>query len=79
MIEYNYRHTFYLLSGEVIVAYSSSKELSHITFGKETAFLASDYKKYYTIPFFAVNYVETEEVSDEKVYEKEIGNPDFVL
>lgn len=64
MNNYKYRHTFYLISGEVIVAYSSSKELSHITFGNETAFIASDDEKYYTIPFFSVGYVETEEIGE---------------
>lgn len=62
MVGDKYRHTFYLLSGEVIVAYSPTKDLTHITFGRETAFLASDNDKYYTIPFFAVNYVKTEEL-----------------
>ena len=57
-----YRHTFYLISGEVFVTYSESRELTHITFGRETAFLASDGKKGYTIPFFSVGYVETEEL-----------------
>ena len=57
-----YRHTFYLISGEIFVTYSDSKDLSHITFGRETAFLASDGKKEYTIPFFSVGYVETEEL-----------------
>lgn len=62
MVGDKYRHTFYLHSGEAIVAYSQSKELSHITFGKETAFFASDDHKYYTIPFTSVGYVETEEI-----------------
>lgn len=64
MVGDKYRHTFYLISGEVIVAYSPNKELSHITFGNETAFLASDDRKYYTIPFFSVGYVETEEIGE---------------
>ena len=64
MVGDKYRHTFYLISGEVIVAYSPNKELSHITFGNETAFLASDDHKYYTIPFFSVGYVETEEIGE---------------
>lgn len=57
-----YRHTFYLINGEILVAYSASKELSHITFGNETAFIASNYNKYYTIPFFSVSHIETEEI-----------------
>lgn len=57
-----YRHTFYLISGEVIVTYSESKELARVTFGRETAFLASDGEKEYTIPFFSVGYIETEEL-----------------
>lgn len=63
-IDDKYRHTFYLISGEVLVTYSPSKELTHITFGNETAFLAGDERRYYTIPFFSVGYVETEEISE---------------
>ena len=59
-----YRHTFYLINGEVLVAYSISKELTHITFGNETAFIASDNHKYYTIPFFSVSHIETEEIGE---------------
>jgi hypothetical protein len=64
MVGDKYRHTFYLVGGEVIVAYSSNKDLSHITFGNETAFFARDDHKYYTIPFFSVGYIETEEIGD---------------
>jgi hypothetical protein len=62
--KYKYRHTFYLHSGEVIVAYSDVKEMGHVTFGRETAFLASDEYNYYTIPFTSVNYVQTEKTDE---------------
>ena len=64
MVGDKYRHTYYLISGEVIVAYSPNKELSHITIWNETALLASDDHKYYTIPLFSVGYVETEEIGE---------------
>lgn len=57
-----YIHTFYLISGEVIVAYSEAKEIAHITFGRETAFVASDDNVTYTIPFFSVDRIETEDI-----------------
>lgn len=62
MIGDKYRHTFYLISGEVCVAYSESKEIAHITFGRETAFVASNGTITYTIPFFSVDRIETEEL-----------------
>ena len=62
MVGDKYRHTFYLLDGEIIVTYSPSKELTHVTFGRETAFLANDDDKHYTIPFFYVGHVETEKI-----------------
>ena len=57
-----YRHTFYLISGEKIEIKSEAKGLSHIAFGKESAFIGSDDEKFYTIPLFAVGYIETEEI-----------------
>ena len=57
-----YRHTFYLIDGKALVTYSPSKELAHVTFGRENAFLACDDDKQYTIPFFSVGHVETEEL-----------------
>lgn len=64
MTKYKYRHTFYLHSGKIIVAYSDVKEMAHITLGRETAFLASDEYTYYTIPFTSVDYVETEKTDE---------------
>ena len=64
MMKYKYRHTFYLHSGKIIVAYSDVKELAHITLGRETAFLSSDEYTYYTIPFTSVDYVETEKTDE---------------
>jgi hypothetical protein len=65
MATYKYRHTFYLHSGEVIVTYSQVKDLTHLTFGEETAIIADDGKIQYTIPFFSIGYVETEEICDD--------------
>jgi hypothetical protein len=62
MVDDKYRHTFHLISGEILVTYSPSKELAHVTFGKETAFFASNDDYSYTIPFFSVGYVDTEEI-----------------
>ena len=60
-----YRHTFYLHSGEVLVAYSSVKDLTHISFGGESAFIADNGEVQYTIPFFSVSYIETEQIETE--------------
>ena len=62
MLEEKYRHTFYLHSGEVLVAYSKVKDLTHISIDGETAFIADNGVVQYTIPFFSVGYVETEEI-----------------
>jgi hypothetical protein len=60
-----YRHTFYLLSGEILVGYSESKDIPHLTFGNETAFFTECDNIEYTIPFFSVGYIETELICDE--------------
>ena len=64
MVGDKYRHTFHLVGGGTIVAYSSSEDLSHITFGRETSFLASDDEKSYIIPFFSVDHIEIEEIEN---------------
>ncbi len=57
-----YKHTFYLLDGTELVGYTETNGLCHITFGGETAFVVDDGESTYTIPFFSVSYIETEEM-----------------
>ena len=60
-----YRHTFNLLDGTEIVTESESRELCHITIGSETAFYVETEYALYTMPFFNVSYIETEEIDGE--------------
>lgn len=57
-----YRHTFYLIDGKELSGYTEINGLCHITFGKETAFFLENEGVTYTIPFFSVGYIETEEL-----------------
>lgn len=61
-----YRHTFYLIDGTEKVSHSESAELGYMSFGREVAFIAYEDGLRYTIPFFSVGYIETEEVEDEE-------------
>ncbi len=57
-----YRHTFYLISGDPLEIETESRDLCHVTFGDETAFIVEGEHITYTIPFFSVGYIETEEM-----------------
>ena len=61
---HKYKHTFHLLDGEEIEAVSESPVICHITFGNETSFYVETVDILYTIPFFNVSYIETEETDE---------------
>lgn len=60
-MRYRYTHTFHLLNGDKVVAYSNSKYLPHLSLGREVAFVMQNGEEEYVIPFFNVSYVETED------------------
>lgn len=59
---YKYTHTFHLLDGKEIVVKAENEGLCHISFGREVAFIAKGDDVTYTIPFFNVSCIETEEL-----------------
>lgn len=59
---YKYKHTFHLLDGTNIEAMAENEGICHITFGNETAFYVQTEDVCYTIPFFNVSFIETEEL-----------------
>lgn len=59
-----YRHTFVLVSGEEIVAYSKSREIPTFKYGDIVVFTGENGKINFTIPVLSILYVETEECSE---------------
>ena len=59
---YKYTHTFHLLDGTEIVVKAENEGLCHISLGNEVAFIAYGDGVTYTIPFFNVSFIETEDI-----------------
>ena len=59
-----YRHTFHLVSGEEIVAYSKSEEIPTYNYGDIHTFVSEKEKFRISIPVLSILYVETEEMEE---------------